>query len=450
METDRRVNAMDGLITRVKVDELFYTYSYDLQSALTASPESGKLMLLYGNNGAGKTTILDLIYHLLNPEPFGGHRSFVGRVPFKVFEIHLTDSIVIRAYRKEKSDPGTYDVEASDRVRGSHIEWTWIPDRGKEREETVPIYKQFCEFLKGLDLTIHYLRDTRRLEGSETRKRRFAGPRVSETEEGIFVVGEAEEEEILTPERLLKQSIENAIQWFRSKALSGTNVGYTSVNSIYRELIKRMVTYGPSLGKAAPDAAQKLIDELVSLKERNSHFSKYGLTPELDIEDIIRSLQPPLKHVNILKIVLGPYLEGQKARLDALQELQNVMNSFVSLLENFYTHKRVAVHLERGLEIKTNTGHDLSPTTLSSGEKQLLLLFCHAISARKERTILMIDEPEISLNVKWQRELIPALLTCMSGTAFQLVLATHSVELLSRYHNYVTPLENLLERKSSE
>jgi energy-coupling factor transporter ATP-binding protein EcfA2 len=443
------VNAVDGLIARVKVSELFYTYSYDLQSADTAGPESGKLILLYGNNGAGKTTILDLIYHLLNPEPFGGHRSFLGRVPFKVFEIHLGSGIVIRAYRKEKNDPGTYDIEASDGVRNIHIEWTWFPEKGKESQEQEPMYKQFCEFLKNLDITIYYLRDTRRLEGSQTRKRRFAGPRVIETEERVVVVEEAEEE-IISPEHLLKQSIEKAIQWFRSKALSGANVGYTSVNSIYRDIIKRMATYGASLKRAQPDAAQELISELVQLKERNSHFAKFGLTPELDIEDIIQSLQSRPKHVNILKIVLGPYLEGQRARLDALQELQNVMNSFISLLENFYTHKRVAVHLEQGLEIRADTGHDLSPATLSSGEKQLLLLFCNAISARKERTILMIDEPEISLNVKWQRELIPALLTCMSGTAFQLVLATHSVELLSRYSNYVTPLENLLERKSNE
>jgi hypothetical protein len=389
---------------------------------------------------------LDLIYHLLNPEPFGGHRSFVGTVPFKGFEIYLTGNIVVGAHRKENSDPGPYHVEASDGAAGTHIEWTWFKEKEKKEEEVLE-YKQFCEFLKNLDIKIHYLRDTRRLEGAETRKHRVIGPRVSETAEGLFVLQEPGEGETFSAEHLLRESIEKAIEWFRSNALSGANVGYTSVHSIYRDIIKRMVKYGPSLKGGEPDAAQKLIDELLRLKERNSHFAKFGLTPEFDIEDIIESLQSAPKHVKILKIVLEPYLEGQQARLNALQELQNVINSFVSLLENFYTHKRVTVHLQQGLQIRAHTGQALAPAVLSSGEKQLLLLFCNAISARRERTILMIDEPEISLNVKWQRELIPALLTCMSGTAFQLVLATHSVELLSRYSNYVTPLENLLERK---
>ena len=90
-------------------------------------------------------------------------------------------------------------------------------------------------------------------------------------------------------------------------------------------------------------------------------------------------------------------------------------------------------------------GAKLSPVQLSSGEKQLLLLLCHAIYARKPGTIFIIDEPEISLNIVWQRELIQALMTCLEGTQFQVILATHSMELLSRCRQYVTPLENLLK-----
>jgi len=144
----------------------------------------------------------------------------------------------------------------------------------------------------------------------------------------------------------------------------------------------------------------------------------------------------------MLNTVLRPYLEGHAARLDALNELQQVINSFVALLSSFYSHKKATVHLEKGLSLRADTGQELDPANLSSGEKQLLLLFCNAISSRQNKTVLMIDEPEISLNVRWQRELIPALLTCMSGTAFQIVIATHSVELLARYRDCVTPLHS--------
>lgn len=73
----------------------------------------------------------------------------------------------------------------------------------------------------------------------------------------------------------------------------------------------------------------------------------------------------------------------------------------------------------------------------------MLLLFCQAISARNEGTIFVIDEPEISLNIKWQRKFIPALLTCLKGTNSQIILATHSIEILSQYKDFVIPLKNM-------
>jgi len=262
---------------------------------------------------------------------------------------------------------------------------------------------------------------------------------------------EEEEQELPLPEQHLTNSVDIAIQWFRQRALSATNIGYTSVNTLYRDIINRIVKARPSQQEATPTKPDELTRALIDLKEKNSAFARFGLTPELDVKDIVTNLEAAKpEHLSMLDTVFRPYLEGHAARLDALEELQRVMSSFVSLLCEFYSHKKVSVHLEKGLQITTDTGHELEPTKLSSGEKQLLLLFCNAISSRQDRTILMIDEPEISLNVKWQRDLIPALLTCMAGTSFQLILATHSVELLGRYQDYVTPLDNMREAKPNE
>jgi predicted ATPase len=68
---------------------------------------------------------------------------------------------------------------------------------------------------------------------------------------------------------------------------------------------------------------------------------------------------------------------------------------------------------------------------LSSGEKQLLLLFCNTIRARTQANIFVVDEPELSLNVKWQRQLLQSLLALVKGTGVQFVIATHSIELLA-------------------
>ena len=78
---------------------------------------------------------------------------------------------------------------------------------------------------------------------------------------------------------------------------------------------------------------------------------------------------------------------------------------------------------------------------LSSGEKQLLLLFINTITATDQATIFIIDEPEISLNIKWQRMLLKTLLKFSARNYVQFIIATHSIELLAPNSTNVIKLE---------
>jgi predicted ATPase len=72
---------------------------------------------------------------------------------------------------------------------------------------------------------------------------------------------------------------------------------------------------------------------------------------------------------------------------------------------------------------------------------------CNTLAAREAATIVIIDEPEISLNVKWQRRLVQALLDCVTGSNAQLIFATHSIELLAKHKSQVVKLEDLAHRE---
>ncbi|MBK1990990.1 ATP-binding protein, partial [Sphaerospermopsis aphanizomenoides BCCUSP55] len=128
------------------------------------------------------------------------------------------------------------------------------------------------------------------------------------------------------------------------------------------------------------------------------------------------------------------------ARFNALQSIQNLLTTFESTINKFFHDKYIKIHVTDGIKIFTDENLELSPDKLSSGEKQLLLLFCNTLTARDKATIFIIDEPEISLNVKWQRQLIDALLELTKGSQVQFILATHSIELLSKYKNHVIKL----------
>ena len=147
----------------------------------------------------------------------------------------------------------------------------------------------------------------------------------------------------------------------------------------------------------------------------------------------------------ILNTVLKPYFDGHHARLNALAPAQKVIDEFITLLSEFFSHKSVVLDVRTGLQILDRKNKKIPLESLSSGERQLIVLFCNVITARKDGTILVIDEPEISLNVKWQRRLISALLSCLDEVSTQIILATHSIEILSQYDEYVVTLTDMSE-----
>ena len=75
---------------------------------------------------------------------------------------------------------------------------------------------------------------------------------------------------------------------------------------------------------------------------------------------------------------------------------------------------------------------------MSSGEFHLLYLMTSALTARKRGTVIAIDEPEMSMHISWQRRLIKSLLTVASDARPQLILATHSPEVVGEYRAYMS------------
>jgi predicted ATPase len=63
---------------------------------------------------------------------------------------------------------------------------------------------------------------------------------------------------------------------------------------------------------------------------------------------------------------------------------------------------------------------------LSSGERQLVVIFGHlAINREINRAgVFVIDEPEVSLHVRWQEIFVESILEASPGNQF--ILATHS------------------------
>ena len=69
-------------------------------------------------------------------------------------------------------------------------------------------------------------------------------------------------------------------------------------------------------------------------------------------------------------------------------------------------------------------GEELTAYQLSSGEKQMLVILLTVLVEDSQPYVLFMDEPEVSLHVDWQEQLIDLILKLNPNV--QIILTTHS------------------------
>jgi len=226
-------------ITRITVNELFGRYSYDLRCD-ESTLDCSQLLLLYGENGTGKTTILSIVYHLVSKEPGKGHRTALAKSRFKRLSVQLSDGTELSATRSRDNLVGTFRMVFKRRRKT----YTFAYNADKEGEITLSPEQRvkhllFNELLP--DLNLFFLPDDRKmsteveLQGHDSEMRQFEVRRIrrilsSQGEPAAAIAARTE------------PILEKLVQWIREQALAGSNVGQLNVNSIYSEIVGRLLT----------------------------------------------------------------------------------------------------------------------------------------------------------------------------------------------------------------
>jgi predicted ATPase len=430
-------------ITRIAVTDLFGRYSYDVPVDRPALDP--QLSILYGDNGAGKTTILTLVHHMISCANGRGHKTRIAQIPLRTCIVEFTAGMRLTIARPEPTI-GSYEMALSH--NGSLIAEVFyraengsIPRQG----EFADAQDRFTSTVEEhLGLSSYMLTDERTLESDAFAKDD------DEDDSSTWLAG-ANEMRLLAERWSRQQSnrssqlglaLDRARQWVTSQALSDSNTGTASANTIYEQVVHQLsaelsTEELPLVATTETDFAVAITD----LARRNADQARFGLAPQLDVRELLKGLRdaPPDRRPWIIRL-LGPYADSIRARLDATEDLYRLLKALTENLNSFLLDKQVTFDIRRGLIVRTESGNILNPESLSSGEKQLLMLLCNLIISRQQSSIFLVDEPELSLNVKWQRKLVPSLLSCTVGSHIQLLLATHSIELLSGYRDRVVQL----------
>ena len=129
------------------------------------------------------------------------------------------------------------------------------------------------------------------------------------------------------------------------------------------------------------------------------------------------------------------YFDDFAEKYTVFQDLISKLDLFTKIINSRLTFKHLQITRDNGFIIVDNDNPKkvLSLSQLSSGEKQEIVLFYELIFDTRKELLLLIDEPEISLHITWQKQFLGDLLEVSKLIALHAIVATHSPQIVSSH-----------------
>ena len=140
--------------------------------------------------------------------------------------------------------------------------------------------------------------------------------------------------------------------------------------------------------------------------------------------------------------ILTVYYEDTKIKLEYLNEISNQIKIFMEMLnKKLSPGKELLINGSSGISvIQKQQNRNIRLNNLSSGEQQEIVLLYELIFKTDKNTLVLIDEPEISLNVKWQRDFLEDISKIIDMNKSQVLIATHSPQIIGDRWDIVSNL----------
>ena len=146
--------------------------------------------------------------------------------------------------------------------------------------------------------------------------------------------------------------------------------------------------------------------------------------------------------VHIGNRIIAALQSGEPDAAVKAQELSAPKKRFQDIIDRLFseTGKRI-VRTENEIRF-SQIGETLVPYQLSSGEKQMLVILLTVLVEDNCPYVLFMDEPEVSLHVEWQQQLIDLILSLNPNV--QIILTTHSpAVVMNGWMDHVTEVSDI-------
>lgn len=207
----------------------------------------------------------------------------------------------------------------------------------------------------------------------------------------------------------VEKNIETLLQTIKSVAITG----FAKMTGV---LLKQYLNGELSDFENYKIEQNKLVIALARIGDQIEERDKQRIIELVNNSDIYNSENRYL--LNLIKNLIDSY-ERQNMYDDRVKTFCSICNNYLNGKKYIYDETNV----ELGI-YKEKAKKPISIQNLSSGEKQIISVFSKLYIENIENCIILFDEPELSLSIKWQNMFLPDVVN--SGKCSTLIAVTHS------------------------
>jgi len=420
------------MLRSITIKGLFNQFSYKIDL------KDEGITILTGPNGYGKTTILNIIY------------AFAIKNLIYFFQLPF-DQIIFTEPEKEfilkKTDPNIIQIQAGNKPPETIHRKDILKEIKLQFEDG--IYRQLDEDRwqdrrTGIRFSTEFL-TTQLLENNPDFFLTKTGKKIPD-------IGKTY---LIREQRLLRKTFNSRrrpeLSFFGDENrayFSSTIEEYANeLSGNLKEILAQASKIGQELDSTFPrrlfDETSEISEEKFnrrydSIRKKQTTLSRFGLSTMK--EDRHTSFKPENSKALLV------YLNDTERKLAVFDNILQKLQIFSSILnERKFAYKNFKISPENGFQFTTEKNNKLSLTNLSSGEQQEVVLLYELLFKVNSDTLVLIDEPEISLHVAWQKEFLNDLLKIIKLQPINIVTATHSPQIIDVHWDLVVDLEEISE-----
>jgi predicted ATP-binding protein involved in virulence len=465
-------------IAKIDVQKLFGVFDHSI-----SLQHESRLTIIHGPNGFGKTVMLGMIQGFAS-----GDIDIFQRVPFDAFRIHFHDGTVLTIRPGTEPEPKR-TRHGIRKLRQTHPNVIYELRKPGQAPETLSPPPQASE-TNSAQLSMLLTQIDREsvpapftLQGSKwvdtttgtyysLRELMDIFPSVRQhgfTQRALRIGASSDPEEIVAIRREMAPSF-----FIKTQRLSGTpqkispyahsedtdnQLSVENYSAELKSLIQNaLADYGKhsqQLDRSFParlvqffredsrtlDEAT-ILERLRDLDDRRANLMRIGfLEKEPNLSDLTQA------DVTKAPQALTIYVDDVAQKLSVFDDIEKRVTLFMDIINERFVHKRLGTSREDGfvvtsLTTRANNSARISLRDLSSGEQHELVVVFELLFKVKPGSLILIDEPEISLHVIWQSKFIDDLLKILEINGGFALVATHSPVIIGDRWDLTQQLQN--------